>query len=161
MEASPWDAAFTQEEPEEEMSWENVEPEEETPQDSELSLDVLGLLQLGKLTTKADIYGHEVVIRTLTVGEELEIGLLTEQFKNTSEDGRAYATAVVAASLISINRKPLPIKPLGPEDEVNALSYKFDYIKTRYYWPVIKRIYDEYMKLLERQVTALEELKKK
>jgi hypothetical protein len=150
-----------------EMSWEDgleviqERQDDEEPQDSELSPDTLALLQVGRLSSKINVFGNEVRIKTLTVGEELEIGLLTKQYLNTAEQGRAYGTAVVAACIESINRKPLPVKPLGLEDESNLLSYKFDYITARYYWPVIEKIYEEYMKLLARQVTALEELKKK
>jgi hypothetical protein len=168
MAENPWEKVF-EEEPSgnEEMSWEEgleviqEQQVDEDPEDSELSQDTLGLLQLGHLSSKINVFGNEVRIKTLTVGEELEIGLLTKQYLNTSEQGRAYGTAVVAASIVSINKKRLPIKPLGPDDEANVLNYKFEYVSRKYYWPVIEKIYDEYMKLLARQLAALEEIKKK
>lgn len=128
---------------------------EETP----ISNDVVSLLNLGELKVRMQIRDHEVVIRTLKMDEELEIGRLVKPYNDTIEEGRALATAIVAAAVESIDGKPL-MPGLGPEDE--SLDRRFKYVRAKLYWPVIKIIYEEgYIPLIESQILAIEEFRKK
>lgn len=123
------------------------------------SQEVLGLLNLGELQAKINVRDYEVVLRTLKMDEELEISLLIDEYKGTIDEGRALATALVAASVVTIDGRPL-VTTLGPgEDKVRR---KFDYVRTRMYWPVIRILYEEgYIPLVEQQVNALDEFRKK
>jgi hypothetical protein len=135
------------------------EPQPEQPEDTPVSQDTTSLLNLGKLVARTEIHGHEVVLRTLTIDEELEVGLLVHQYEGTDVWGRAVATANVAAAIETIDGKPL-VGLLGPGE--NSTLRKFNYIRKNMYWPVIKMIYEEaYIPLLDRQVQSLDEFRKK
>lgn len=123
------------------------------------SQEVLGLLNLGELKAKVNVRDYEVVLRTLRMDEELEVSLLIQRYKGTMDEGRALATALVAASVETVDGRPL-IATLGPDD--SKVERKFDYVRTRMYWPVIRILYEEgYIPLVEQQVNALEEFRKK
>lgn len=124
-----------------------------------ISQDVVSLLNLGELTQEFEIRGHKIVLRTLKVGEELEISTFIQPFVGTIDEGRALATATVAAAIVSLDGNPL-VREIGPEE--NMLRRRFDFVRTKMYWPVIRMIYEEaYSPLLERQVKAIEEFQKK
>jgi hypothetical protein len=131
------------------------EPEDETP----VSQEVVSLLNLGELTQEFDVRGHKIILRTLKVGEELEISTFIQPFIGTIDEGRALATASIAAAIVSYDGNPL-VRAVGPEE--NLLRKKFDFVREHMYWPVIRMIYEEcYSKLLDRQVEALREFQKK
>lgn len=123
-----------------------------------LSNDLITLLELGKLEEVVHIGNRTIQLRTLTIGEELELGLLTKEFHGTSEQLRAEITAAVAASIIAVDGMPL-ITSLGPNEE--TLRQRFDYVRKNFYWPVIRLIYQKYSELLERSEEALRELEEK
>lgn len=131
------------------------EPEKEEP----LGAEVLGLLYVGKLTKSFNYQGHDFVIKTLKMGEELEAGLITQEFENSSEYPRALATALVAASIESVDGLPI-VTALGPSQD-DLLQRKFDYVKEKWYWPTIRFVYDRYIELLQQQKEALDEFEKK
>lgn len=156
-----WDRSFDEQEEVGPNEWvdELVDEEQEPLSESPFGKDIISLLNLGELKARIDVRGHDVTLRTLRMDEELEIGLLVQPYQGTLEEGRALATAVVAASVESIDDMPL-VAELGPGE--NLLRKKFDYVRTRMYWPVIKIIYEEgYIPLVERQVAAVEEFTKK
>ena len=159
MSDSIWERQFEQHESEvavAEPVW--VEEPISDPEEP-VSEDIISLLNLGKLTYEMNVRGHKIVLRTLTMGEELEIGLLLKPFIGTVEEGRALATAIVAASIESFDGNPL-VRGIGPEE--NLLHRKFDYVRTRMYWPVIRLIYEEgYIPLAARQSEAIEDFQKK
>lgn len=125
----------------------------------DLSQEFTGLLTLGKLVKKIDLYGHTFIIRTLKVGEELEVGLIADKYRQTNEAGRAYATAVVAAALERVDGKP-PVVPIGPSED-SILQEKYEFVRSRYYWPIVRKLYESYVDLVRQQEEALEELIKK
>lgn len=165
MSETAWDEAWDGETPEPafELGDEDVDPGvlglEEQPEDDEpLAEDALGLLHLGRLTAETDIRGHKVRLRTLKIGEELEIGILVKPYTGTPEEGRAYACAVVAASIDAIDGRPL-VTVLGPDADV--IAKKFDVVRSKMYWPVINDIYEKYITLQQRQLEALEDVQGK
>ena len=123
-----------------------------------LSSDLNTLLELGKLEETVEIGNRKVTLRTLKVGEELEVGLLTKEYQSSSEQLRAEITAIVAASIVSIDGKPL-ITSFGP-DEITFRD-KFNYVNNNFYWPVIRMIYKSYTDLLDRVEESLKEFNKK
>lgn len=139
--------------------WVN-EPEDEPEVPDLPSNNLLGFLNLGQLQEDFTVRGHTIVLRTLTMDEELEVGLLVKRYSETIDEGRALATALVAASIVSIDGKPLVLAPLGPNESI--VKKRFDYVRTTMYWPVIRVIYEEgYLNLIQSQVDALDELRKK
>lgn len=154
-----WEREF-EEHQEQETVWLG-EPEEasESTLDLPVPQDVVSLLNLGELTQEFDIRGHKIILRTLRVGEELEVSSFIQPFIGTIDEGRALATATIAAAISTLDGEPL-VREMGPQD--NLLRKKFDFVRNRMYWPVIKMIYEEaYVPLLERQVKAIEEFQKK
>jgi hypothetical protein len=154
-EATFWDRAADARlvgEGEEDVQW-IEEREEEAPQ------DVIGLLNLGKLTGQLDVRGHAIILRTLTMEEELSADLFISKYEGTMAYGRAQATIYVAAAIESIDGKPI-VQTLGPGEDI--LRRKFDYVRQRMYWPVIKFVYEEgYIPLIERQAVAVDDFRKK
>lgn len=134
------------------------EPDEEASEEV-IPQDVISLLNLGELQQEFDIRGHKVILRTLKVGEELEISTFIQPFVGTIDEGRALATATIAASIVSYDGNPL-VRAVGPDE--NLLRKKFDFVRTKMYWPVIRMIYEDcYSALLDRQVEAIREFQKK
>ena len=148
---NPLEAAFDAPKPEEFAA---QEPEREEL----VSDDTAGLLQLGSLTDTVDVGGHEIRIRTLKIGEELNAALLANKYKETVEEARALATALVAAAVVTVDGEPLLGQPLGPRD--NSLEQRFDYILNNWYWDTISKVWVGYNALLDRLVEATDDLKK-
>lgn len=103
------------------------------------------LIYRGDLKDSVKVGPHEVRIKTLKVGEELEAALVADPWKDTAEAWRAMATASVAASIISVDGNPL-VEGLGPKDE--TVEAKFDYIRKNWYWVSVKVVFDQYNELL-------------
>ena len=131
---------------------------EEQVDTSPISTDQYGLIYVGYLTESFDLFGHKFLIRTLKVGEELEAELLTQKYKDTQEADRAYAIALVAACIQTIDNRPL-VQGLGPSDE--TLSHRFQYIMENWHWVTISEVYNRYRELSTRALEALEDVKKK
>jgi len=148
MEQTVWEEAFEQAD---EL---NALVEEPSP----ISSDLTTLLELGKLEETVEIGNRKVRIRTLKIGQELEVGLLTKEYQGTSEQLRAEITAIVAAAVVSVDGEPL-ITSLGPTDD--TLNSRFNYVNENFYWPVIRLIYQRYSDLQERAEAALKELDEK
>ncbi len=132
---------------------EPVETEEEqfSP---EIAQDVTGLVHLGHLTGRFEVLGHVIVLRTLKLGEELAVGQVVDQFAQTVVQGQAFAAALVAASLVSVDGRPV-LAALGPDQEA-TIRDKFEYITTRWYTDTVLEIYSCYKELQARQVKAYE-----
>lgn len=111
--------------------------------------DFTGLLFLGALTKTFDWLGHKFRIRTLTQGELLEVALVTSEYAGTLGAAKAYATAVVAASITHVDGQPLPA-PLTNQKGDTHFSNRFTYVSTHYFPPTIDRVYGEYIRLEEK-----------
>lgn len=127
----------------------------EGPFPPESADDINGLLFLGHLEQQVSFAGHYFVIRTLKAGEEIEVALVTNEYKETAGFPKAWAIATVAAALESVDYAPLAQR-LGP-DLALPIRQKFNTVR-EYYWPVIEHLYDEYVLLLERQIKAFKAL---
>lgn len=122
-----------------------------------LDTDQYGLMYVGYLTDDFDVFGHRIAIRTLKIGEELEAELLVQKYKDTQEADRAYTVALVAACVQSVDNKPL-VQGLGPAEE--SLERRYAYLIENWHWVTISAIYNRYRNLVERSMTALEDVKK-
>ena len=121
--------------------------------------DVENLLTNGSISKEIELAGHVFVMRTLTIGEELAIAEICGAYDGNFAQAKAIATATVAAALESIDGRPL-MRTLGP-DVKNNIRHKFQYIRNKWYWTIINELYEHYQLLLERQISAFEELKGK
>lgn len=113
-----------------------------------LSLDEQGVLYNGHLTRNVTIGTHRVVLRTLRIGEELEAALVADRYKDTVEAGRALATALVAASIQSVDGQPLIREALSAQDL--GIEAKFNFVLNNWYWPSIQKLYAEYGELVSK-----------
>jgi hypothetical protein len=146
----PLDAAFDAAQAQEEQpSWED---EPEVPQ------DVQTLLFNGYLTQSVQIGTHEVVLRTLKIGEEFDVALVSDKYKETFESVRALATATIAAAIQSVDGRGLVPMPFGPSDL--TLDAKYAYVLDQFYAPVIDKLYAEYRELRKRMYAAFDALGK-
>lgn len=115
---------------------------------------VTGLAWLGFLEETVFAFGHEFVIRTLRSGEELQVGLLTKEFSDTLGREQAIATATVALALKSVDGDP-DFCPMASRSHDFARQ-RFRYVQDNWFLPVIYRVFDTYLEMLERQSDALQ-----
>lgn len=114
------------------------------------------LLQLGELHDEFDYLGHSFHIRTMRIGEELAALAQTKAFTDVPlAQGRAYATAMVAGALVSVDGQPV-VSNLGPNERANA-ALKFNKV-SKWYFYVIDYIYKKYTDLEKKQADTLSEL---
>jgi hypothetical protein len=137
---------------------ETVETEEENFP-PEVAQDVIGLMHLGHLTGRFEVMGHVFVLRTLKLGEELAVGQVVDEFAGTVVQGQAFAAALVAASLMTVDGRPV-LAPLGPDQEA-TIRDKFEYITQRWYTDTVLEIYEAYKTLQVRQRRAYEAIQGK
>jgi hypothetical protein len=116
-----------------------------------------GLLYLGALEKEFYWSGHRFKIKTLTQGELLEVGLITREYQGTLGDSKAYVTAFVAASIVSVDGHRLS-SPLGPFE--SALAANFEYIRDSWYPWVIDAIYNQCLELESRVNDIIEAMGK-
>lgn len=146
------------------LNVENLTEEEkelEIEENIEMSLrqDIENLLTVGHISKEISVAGHTFVMRTLKIGEELAIADACREYDGTFAHAKAIATATVAAALESIDGRPL-MRSLGPDNTQN-IRQKFSYIRGKWYWAIINELYEEYTILLDRQIVAFGELRKK
>lgn len=115
----------------------------------EVQEDVNGLIHLGHLETEVKIYGHVFTIRTLKGDEELYAGILTDEYKNTLTQGKAFAWANICQAITSVDYDPDFCPNIGPDRLTNARG-RFNYCTQRWYWLVANELYDEFIRLNAR-----------
>jgi hypothetical protein len=105
-----------------------------------------GLAFLGALTARFSWLGHEFVIRTLGINEQLAVAQVTDKYKGTGEQ-LAYATAISAMSVVSVDGEELPT-PVG-EDQVLAewAHRRFAYVKDNWFQYTINEVFQQYLQL--------------
>ena len=117
---------------------------------------IQGLLQLGELHDQFEYLGHEFHIRTMRIGEELSALAQTRAYQDVPlAQGRAYATAIVAGALVSVDGEPV-VQELGPGQGSQA-ALRFAKV-SKWYFTVIDYVYKRYLKLEEQQAETLAEL---
>jgi hypothetical protein len=119
-----------------------------------------GLLFLGALKKNFTWLSHTFTIRTLTIGEYAEIGVVAARYRETDFAAKAYQAATVAACLISVDGKPLPVMPVTNGMDDTNLQAKFDYVLNRWFSPVTDVVFTEFLELESRLRELLDELGK-
>lgn len=123
----------------------------------EVADDVDGLLWLGYLEDIVDFCGHEFVIRTLRLEDELLASLVSKEYIDTLGQAKAWVAAQVALALVSVDGDEAFCPPAGPNKKEYARA-RFKYVSNNWFEPTINYIYSKYAELIERQAKALEEM---
>lgn len=112
-----------------------------------------GLLYIGKLTKTFNYLGHVIVIRTLTVDELIEVGLLNKPYQGTLGDMKAYQAAMCAGCIVTVDGKPLP-QPITMNADDTPLRNRFEFVVKNYYPVTLDAIYQQFL-LLEETVNQI------
>jgi hypothetical protein len=105
-----------------------------------------GLAYLGSLTESFSWLGHEFVIRTLGVDEQLAVAQVTARYKDGGEQ-LAYVTAVVAMAIVTVDGEELPT-PYAEDQQLAEWAHRrFAYVKANWFQPTINEVFQRYLKL--------------
>lgn len=119
----------------------------------------VGLLHLGSLDRDVTLYGHKFLLVTPTNAERIQIGLITQPWRDTLTEEVAWMQAMVAAFLQRVDGAPLP-EPISPDPKDTALRGRFNWVGENLRRQVINAIFQECL-ILDNQVDiALEAMGK-
>ena len=128
--------------------------------DQRYAEDFEGLVFLGALTSRFEWLGHEFVIKTTTADDLLAVAQIIKPWQGTVGEARAYAIAMCAMSVVSIDGGELPI-PVGSTTNDYAWAYqRFNYIKGRWFPPTIDKVYSEFLALEAKANAVVEAMEK-
>ena len=128
--------------------------------DPRYSEDFEGLLYLGALTRTFNWLGHTFVIRTLTQDEVLTTPILMKPWGGTIGEPKAYATAMAALCVVSVDDKTLPM-PVGDGQGDYAWAHqRFSYAKANWFQFTIDKVYGEYLVLEAKAQAVIEAMEK-
>lgn len=119
--------------------------------------DVDGLLWLGFLEESVEFCGHEFVIRTLRLEDEMVAGLAAKDYKDSVSQAKAWIAAQVGMALVSVDGDENFCPQAGPNKKDFARA-RFQYVTHNWYEPTINYLYVKYVELLERQEEVLKEM---
>lgn len=134
------------------------EPEDQEPFDSfpdEVRKDVEGLTWLGYLEDEFEFCGHHFVIRTLRADEELLASVISREYIETLGQAKAWAWANVCLALESVDYDETFCPPTGPDKQKYAKA-RFQWVTSRWYWPVGEYLFRRYADLVERMNIAVD-----
>lgn len=120
----------------------------------EWRLDFEGLAWIGYLEDVVEIPAHKFVLRTLTVGEKLQVAQVCKEFEGTLGYARAWKAACVAAALQLVDGKPLTV----PNKTVGIVRQKFEYVVNTWFDPIIDLLYERQDALEGRVLEITREL---
>lgn len=127
---------------------ENDEPGPFNPKYKE---DFEGLAFLGALEARFSFIGHKFHIRTLATHELLAVGQIIKAYDGTIGQTKAYATAMIALSVVSVDGVGLPI-PIGEsKNDLDWAFQRFDYVAAKWFPFTVDYVYERYL-LLENRV---------
>lgn len=107
--------------------------------------EFVGLLYLGRLNKTFRRFGHTFVVRTLTTEQLAEIAQIVKPYAGTTAENPVYQSAVVAASVQSVDGQELP--GAITMNRLDDLRVRFDYVMKNWMPPVREAIYNECMRL--------------
>lgn len=136
-----------------------AETPEETLTDEE-RVWMRSLFTVGRREKTINLFDHEVKIQSLTVQDELRIGLYTKEYKGTDFYSRAYQVGTCAAGIISIDKKP--VVPIPLTGDVKLHSYFLEKVEAleNSYPVVISPAYEEIIKLEAEFMALMDKLGK-
>lgn len=115
----------------------------------------LDLINVGKMARSFEWAGHTFIIKSLNLEEEIAIGQLIKPYAGTITEEKAAVAAIAAACIESIDGNPLMVRIT--KDPVAHLQEKFKMLVSNWYWPVVKRINEEYSYLQDEVSKSMEE----
>lgn len=118
-----------------------------------------GLLFVGALTDEFELWGHRFVIATPTQTERMQIGPVIKDYADTIAGEMAYATALVAAYLVSVDGHELP-KPVVKDIKETALRDRFRWVSDTLQKPVIDYVFSKCLELDQQVDDVLEAMGK-
>lgn len=118
-----------------------------------------GLLFVGALTDEFTLWGHRFVIATPTQTERMQIGPVIKEYADTIAGELAYATALVAAYLVSVDGHELP-KPVTKDVKETALRDRFRWVSDTLQQPVINYVFSKCLELDQQVDEVLEAMGK-
>lgn len=120
--------------------------------------DVNGLLWLGSIQDSVEYAGHTFTLRTLKADEELFAARLTQNYQDTLAQGKAWAWAHVSQALVDVDGDEEFCPALGPDRWANARA-RFNFCVSRWYWITGEALFNEYLKLVQRQAEAVKAIR--
>lgn len=135
-----------------------TEPEPLKLFDDRYKADFEGLAFIGALEARFSFIGHKFHIRTLTSLEHMACAKIVKEYEGTLADNRAYATALVAMSVVSVDGIGLPT-PIGETDIDLAWAYeRFNYVAARWFPFTVDYVYNAHLRLEQRVRDVLAEM---
>lgn len=117
--------------------------------------DYSGLLLLGYLEDVVDdIPFHHFIVRTLTVGEKIEISRITRDLEGMLGFNRAYKAAVVAAGLVMVDGQAV----LNTQKKKSSVREKYEYVISEWRDIVVDKLYSKINELELQAVQIAYEL---
>jgi len=87
--------------------------------------EVVDLIHAGRKEKQFELFGRTILLRTLTIEEELKVSEITKQYMGTDGYPRAYRTAVVAAAIRLIDGELL-FNPVSEPEFDRMIVKKFE-----------------------------------
>lgn len=123
-----------------------VPSEEIWEPDNEERAQFASLMTVGIKTKVIDCMGHSVGISSLTVDDDLSIGIFTKDYLGTEAYARAIQLATCAAGVRTIDGRML-YAPLSPDEPAEAIFHgKLEKLR-KYHTSVIMEIYPHILNL--------------
>lgn len=120
-----------------------------------------GLLYVGSLTDRFSWLGHEFVIRTLGVDEQLAIAQVMKPYVGTGGGEQlAYATALVSLCVVSVDGEELPTPIAEDAKLAEWAQMRFAYVKANWYQYTINECFQRYLKLEDTAQQVVEAMGK-
>lgn len=116
---------------------------------------VEGLAWIGYLEDTFEFAGHTFTMRTLRGEEELHAAAITQEYRNSLGEPKAWAWAQVALALQAVDGDEDFCPPLGPDKRAFARA-RFQWVTSRWFWPVGQELFAQYNQLLARALAATE-----
>lgn len=134
--------------------------EEPLPEfDSKVREDFEGLMYLGRLSHTFSWAGHSFTIRTLSIEETLDVGMLSQPYRGTLAELKAYQAALVACCVQSVDGRPMPV-PITDDVRDTAAANRFAYVIRHWFPPVLDAVYEQYLNLETRVSKVIEAMGK-
>ncbi len=119
-----------------------------------------GLVFLGALTSTFEWLGHSFVVKTVTGDEVLGAAQIVKPWQGTLGESRAYAIAMAAVAIVSIDGQELPIPVSSEGGEYAWIYQRFNYVKAHWHAPTIDKVYSEFRTLEGKTDAVLEAMEK-
>lgn len=119
-----------------------------------------GLLYIGALSKDFSWLHHNFTIRTLRDGEKLAIAKIIKPYTDTIGADRAYAAAVAAMCVMSVDGDDLPT-PIGETRKAEQWGLeRFNYVTDNWHGTTIDQVFNEYVQLEDLSFKVIEALGK-